>query len=124
MSKFLICEDCKSMLSVVVNNGLDVANCKEKLKELKANTTEASTEKHIPAVTVDGDTISVQIGSVEHPMLEEHHIMWIYLETKKGGQLKKLNPSEEPIAEFIVKDDKPVAVYEYCNIHGLWKKEL
>lgn len=124
MSEFLICDECGSMLNVLCDCVKEGKSCKEAFRKLEANSTEAATEKHIPAVTVDGKEICVQIGSTEHPMVEEHFIMWIYLETKNGGQFKRLNPGEAPKVKFTVTDDKPIAVYEYCNIHGLWKKEL
>lgn len=94
------------------------------MQELTANTTDAAVEKHVPVVTVDGNKVNVEVGSVMHPMTEEHLIQFIWLETEKGGQVRNLISSDDPKAEFIVGDDKPVAVYEYCNLHGLWKKEL
>lgn len=93
-------------------------------KLLIANSVEAAVEKHVPVVTFNNDVIEVEVGSMEHPMLEEHFIEWILLETSKGMQIKYLNPNDKPRAEFILRDDKAIAVYEYCNIHGLWKKEL
>ena len=94
------------------------------MTELLPNTVEASTEKHLPLVTVSGSNISVQIGSVLHPMENEHYIAFVYLETEHGGQRKSLKPGEEPKASFVVTDDKPVAVYAYCNLHGIWKTEI
>ena len=93
--------------------------------ELTANTEDAAVEKHVPAVTVDVDTVSVVVGDVEHPMLDAHYIQFIVLETSKGYQVKYLKPEEKPVAEFVMAaDEKAVAVYEYCNLHGLWVKEL
>ena len=92
--------------------------------ELTANTEEAAFEKHIPAVTVDGDKVSVVIGDVEHPMLDAHYIQFILLETDAGVQLRMLSPGEAPKAEFELGGAKPVAVYEHCNLHGLWVKEM
>lgn len=92
--------------------------------ELTANTEDAAVEKHVPAVTVDGDTVSVVVGDVEHPMLDAHYIQFIYLETDKGVQMKMLSPGEAPKAVFELDGAVPVAVYELCNLHGLWKKEL
>ena len=124
MSEFFICDKCGSMLNVLCECAEEEKNCKEALRKLEANSTEAATEKHIPAVTVKGNEICVQVGSTEHPMAEEHFIMWVYLETEHGGQFKRLNPGEAPRVKFTITEDKPVAVYEYCNIHGLWKKDL
>ena len=85
---------------------------------------EASHEKHIPVVKLDGDKVVVEVGSVEHPMAEEHSILWIYLETDKGGHRKSLEVGKLPRAEFALADEKPIAVYAYCNLHGLWKAEI
>ena len=95
------------------------------MEELTANTTDAATEKHVPAVEVDGNKVCVKVGSVAHPMLEAHYTKFIYLETKLGGQIRYLNPGQDSEAEFIVAEaDEPVAVYEFCNLHGLWKAEI
>lgn len=124
MAKFLKCEVCGNIVEVVNESGVPIQCCGQPMKGLAANTTDVAQEKHVPAVEVAGDKVLVTVGEVEHPMLEAHYIQWIYLETEKGSQKKILKPEEAPKAEFIVGDDKPVAVYEYCNLHGLWKKEL
>lgn len=94
------------------------------LTELTANTTDAAQEKHVPVVTIKENLIEVSVGSVAHPMLEEHYITGIYIETKYGFQFKKLAPRDEPKAEFLLTDgDEFIAAYEYCNLHGLWKKD-
>ncbi len=85
---------------------------------------DAAAEKHVPDVAIDGDKVTVKVGSVEHPMLDAHYITFIYLETEKGGQIKYLKPGEEPKAEFLLNGEKPVAAFEFCNLHGLWVKEL
>lgn len=94
------------------------------MTELVANTVDASEEKHLLAVTVDGDKIHVVVGSALHPMEETHFINFIYVETENGCQRKGLKIGKEPKASFCLVDDKPVAVYGYCNLHGLWKTEL
>ncbi len=95
----------------------------EKLgEEVTANTTDGAHEKHVPVITVSGDTVTVAVGSAEHPMLEAHYIQWIVLETATGYQKKNLNPGEKPEATFKV-NEPVVAAYEYCNLHGLWKAE-
>ena len=93
-------------------------------KELIAGSTDAAQEKHVPVVTVKCKTVTVNVGEVTHPMSAEHNIAWIYLETTKGGQYKELTPDEAPEAVFKLGDEKAVAAYAYCNLHGLWKKEL
>lgn len=93
--------------------------------ELVANTTDAATEKHVPVVTVEGNAVHVQVGEVAHPMTPEHLIGLIVLVTEKGYQVVKLTSDDAPEADFAVAaGDKPLAVYEYCNLHGLWVAEL
>ncbi len=93
----------------------------EDMKELRANSTDAAGEKHVPQVTKNGNMVTVEVGSVAHPMLPEHYIMGVYIETKKGGQLHKFQPGDEPKVSFILAEgDELVAAYEYCNLHGLW----
>ena len=94
------------------------------MTKLEPGTVEASHEKYIPVVDVDGNTVTVTIGSVEHPMTEEHHIVWVYLQTDRGGQRKCLEIGKAPVVKFALADEKPVAAYAYCNIHGLWKTEI
>ena len=94
------------------------------MEELVSNTVEASSEKHLPDVTIEDGAINVNIGSVNHPMADEHYIEWVYVETENGGQRKNLKPGEEPNVTFSLGDDKAVAVYAYCNLHGLWKTEV
>lgn len=122
--KFFRCKHCGNLVGMIHESGQRIICCGEEMQELVANSTDAATEKHVPVVTVDGDTVHVTVGSVEHPMTEAHYIQWIYLKTEKGGQRRCLTPSDKPAASFKVVDDKPVAVYEYCNLHGLWVKEL
>lgn len=122
--KFFICRHCGNQVEMIHDAGVPVICCGEPMEELKANTVDASLEKHVPAVTVEGDTVKVQVGSAVHPMLEEHHIEWTYLELENDGSRKALSPGEAPEAVFHTAGVKPVAVYAYCNLHGLWKTEL
>jgi superoxide reductase len=123
-SRFYFCKHCGNLVGMIESSGVPMVCCGEEMIQLEANTVDASKEKHVPAVSIDGDTVEVQIGEVVHPMAEEHYIKWIYLLTEKGGQRKGLNPGEAPKATFRLVDDKPIAVYEYCNLHGLWVKEI
>ena len=91
---------------------------------LEAGVVEASREKHIPEVFVRESEVEVVVGSVIHPMSEEHSILWVSLETDKGSHRIDLEVGKEPRAVFALKDEKPIAVYAYCNLHGLWKKEI
>jgi superoxide reductase len=125
MAKFYRCEKCGNIVALVENGGGTLVCCGEPMKELVANTTDAATEKHVPVVEVSGSTVTVTVGSVIHPMTEEHHIAWIALETNQGIQCKALNHTGEPKAVFsLAAGEKAVAAYEYCNLHGLWKKEV
>ena len=123
-TKFYICEKCGNIIGKIHDSGVSVICCGQKMTRLEAGTVEASREKHIPVVSYDGKRVKVNVGSVTHPMTDEHHISWIYLETDKGGARKTLNPTDAPEVEFALGDEVPVAVYAYCNLHGLWKTEL
>lgn len=118
---FYKCGKCQSVAMELIPG--DHAGEKT-FQELKANTVDASGEKHVPVITQNGDMVQVKVGELEHPMLEEHYIMWIYLETKQGGFLRKLCPGYKPEAEFrLCAEDQVVAAYGYCNLHGLWKSK-
>ena len=122
--KFFICKHCGNLIAFIINKGVPITCCGDKMAELVPNTVDASNEKHLPVVTTSGSGISVQVGSVLHPMADDHYIQYIYVETEQGGQRKWLSPGDSPTAEFSFAGDKPVAVYEYCNLHGLWKTEI
>lgn len=123
-SKFYICEKCGNIVGMIHSSGAPLVCCGQKMTELKAGVVEASHEKHIPVVLATEESVKVVVGSVLHPMTEEHSIEWIYLETDKGGQRKCLAPGESPEVVFALHGEKPIAVYAYCNLHGLWKSEL
>lgn len=122
--KFFRCKACGNIIEKIYDSGVPVICCGEEMEELVANTVDAAKEKHVPSVSIVGNIVRVDVGDVLHPMEEKHYIMWIYLHTKKGGQRKNLLPGEEPKASFALDDDEVIAVYEYCNLHGLWKKEI
>ena len=123
--KFYRCETCGNIITKVNDGKVPVVCCGAPMKELIPGATDGAFEKHVPAVTVEGNTVKVQIGEVEHPMIEAHYIQFVALESKNGCQIKYLKPEETPAAEFALTDgDAAVAVYEYCNLHGLWVKEL
>ena len=121
--KFYICEHCGNIIAMVKESGVPVVCCGEKMEELVPNTVDASGEKHLPVVTVlDNNSIKVEVGSVHHPMLPEHHISFVYVETENGGI--QVNLKDKPEAVIFLGEEKALAVYEYCNLHGLWKTEL
>ncbi len=120
--KFYICEHCGNIITKVVDSKVPVMCCGQKMTELVPGTVDAAVEKHVPVYSVDGNVVSVSVGSVEHPMIEQHYIQWIAVATKQGVQIKYLNPEEKPAATFAITDgDEVEAVYAYCNLHGLWK---
>ena len=123
-TKFYICPHCGNTVEMVHDAGVKPFCCGQKMNELIPNTVDASGEKHIPAVKVGEGVVEVNVGSVDHPMADVHWIEWVQLVTDKGSYRKWLNPGEAPNVKFLLSEEKPVAVYAYCNLHGLWKTEL
>ena len=120
--KFYTCEICGKIVAMVKETPVDTMCCGQAMRELVPGTTDGAAEKHVPVYTVEGNTVKVKVGSVEHPMTDAHHIEWIAIETENGNQRKELKPGDKPEATFaLVPRDKVKSVYEYCNIHGLWK---
>ena len=120
--KFYRCKHCGQIIAIVKKTGAPIVCCGEEMEEIIPGTVEASKEKHIPVYKVEGDKVTVTVGSVEHPMIDAHYIEWIAIQTTSGNQRKALKPNEAPCAEFKILDtDKVLAVYAYCNLHGLWK---
>ena len=121
---FYRCKHCGNIIVHLQDSGVRGSCCGEEMAPLVPNTTDAAGEKHVPVIRVDGQTVTVTVGSVVHPMLEAHFIQWILLETKEGCQRKALKPGDAPKAVFALPEgDEVVAAYEYCNLHGLWKSE-
>ena len=122
--KFYICEHCGNIIAMVKDAGVPVMCCGQKMKEIIPGTTDAATEKHVHVYTVEGNIVTVKLGSVEHPIAPEHYIEWISLQTKQGNQRKILKPGQKPEATFaLCEGDEVEAVYAYCNLHSLWKSE-
>lgn len=122
-AQFLFCKKCKKMLAVVKDAKATISCCGDEMELLIPGTTEAATEKHIPVYEINGNTVDVVVGEIEHPMVDNHYIEWIAICTEQGGQIKFLHPNEEPKASFALADgDKLEEVLAYCNIHGLWSK--
>ena len=120
--KFYRCKRCGNIIAYCHASGVPVVCCGEPMQELIPGTTDASVEKHVPVITVEGSLVTVKVGSAAHPVEDVHYIEWIALETEHGNQRVKLAPGEEPAATFaLVNGDKPIAAYAYCNLHGLWK---
>ena len=123
-NKFYICEHCGNLIGMINDAGVPMMCCGQKMTKLEAGVVEASHEKHIPVVTVEDNIVTVVVGAVEHPMTEEHSILWVYLQTDKGGQRKCLEVGKDPSVKFALADEKAEAVYAYCNLHGLWMTEI
>ena len=122
--EFYVCKTCGNIITKLKDSHVPVSCCGKHMDKLVAGSVEAATEKHIPVYTVDGNKIFVMVGEIEHPMISEHFIEWIAVETDKGCQFKYLTPDEKPAESFnIGSNEKLVAVYAYCNLHGLWKNE-
>jgi len=125
IQKFYRVNDCGCVFGLIRDDSEKMTKCfGSEITELKPNCAEASGEKHLPVVSYEGDTVTVSIGSAMHPMEKEHHIEWVYLQTEKGGQRKSLESGENPTVTFILNNDRPVAVFSYCNLHGLWSTEI
>ena len=124
-TRFFICEHCGNIVGLIRSAGVPIKCCGQNMTELIPGTTDAAVEKHVPVVSVEGNIVTAKICEVAHPMVEEHYIQWVYLQTNKGGQRKNLLPGEAPEVTFaLTEDEKPLAVYEYCNLHGLWKADI
>ena len=123
-SRFFICKHCGNIIGMINDAGVPMMCCGEKMENLIPNSSGASEEKHLPVVCVDGNEVHVSVGAVVHPMTDDHSIQWIYLQTEYGGQRRALTPADAPEAKFVLGEDKPIAVYEYCNLHGLWMTEI
>ena len=122
--RFYVCPHCGNVVEMVHDVGVKPFCCGQVMDELVPNSVEASGEKHVPVVSVSSNVVEVNVGSVNHPMEEVHWIEWVQLVTDKGSYRKWLEPGEAPHVEFLLGEEKPLEVYAYCNLHGLWKKEL
>ena len=119
------CAACGKMIATLQDSPCPTVCCGQDMEVLVPGTTDAATEKHVPAVTIDGNIVKVAVGEVEHPMMEKHYIQFIAIATKKGGQIAKLTPEDKPYAEFVLADgDEFEYALEYCNLHGLWKADV
>ena len=120
--KFYKCPICGKIIVVIEGPNNPTICCGRPMEEIVPNTEDGAYEKHIPVFQVEGNHVHVEVGEVEHPMVEAHFIQWIMLQTNLGNQRKVLKPGEAPVAEFaLLPGEKVVAVYEFCNLHGLYK---
>ena len=124
-NKFYVCEHCGNLVEAINDTGVPMMCCGQKMTAIEAGSVEASHEKHVPVIEENGRPVTVTVGSVEHPMTEEHSILWIYLETTKGSLRRTLKAGAAPMAVFeLTAGEKPLAAYAYCNLHGLWKADV
>ena len=119
--KFLKCDKCGNIVAVVKESKIPIMCCGQKMEQMIPGIVEASYEKHIPVYELNGNKVVVNVGSIDHPMIEEHFIEWVSIQTKYGNQRKQLKPNQSPKVCFsLCEGDIVEAVYAYCNLHGLW----
>ena len=122
--KFYRCKICGKIIAIVKDTGVPTICCGQEMEQIIPGTTDASVEKHVPVITVDGNEVEVKVGSVDHPMAPEHYIEWIALSTKQGNQRKCLKPGDAPVVKFaLIAGDEVVKAYAYCNLHSLWASQ-
>ena len=120
--RFYKCEKCGNVIGLIHGNEENIKCCGEEMKLLQANTTDAANEKHVPVYERDGDEIIVKVGEVEHPMEEDHYIMWIAQVSDNRTTRIRLHPGESTETRFPYIPDS--TLFAYCNKHNLWKKEV
>ena len=119
--RFLVCEESNTIIEVISHTNETISCNGKPMHELVPNSTNAAQEKHVPVVTVNRNTVKVDVGSVRHPMEEAHSIKWVSIVTNQGVQRKCLQSSTDPVVEFaLCPDEKLIETYAYCNLHGLW----
>lgn len=120
--QFYFCKHCGNVIAMIKDKGVPIKCCGENMQEIIPGASDGAEEKHVPVYNVTGETVTVSVGSAEHPMTDEHYIEWVCIETEDGFQLKNLTPGVSPHISFsISKGDKVKAVYAFCNLHSLWK---
>ncbi len=122
--KFLICKTCGNLIEMINDSGVTPNCCNNNMIELEANTTDAASEKHVPVISIDNNTVTVKVGEIPHPMTEEHYIAWIYLKTNKKIMRQDLKPNVDACATFNLSDgENVIEAYAYCNLHSLCMKK-
>ncbi len=122
---FLRCPVCGNIVVYLKSSGVPIVCCGKPMEKLVANTVDASKEKHVPVADIFSTTVMVTVGGTPHPMEKDHYIEWIALQSSTGFQIHYLKPGELPCYEFQKqKNVMPIAVFAYCNLHGLWKTQL
>ena len=122
--KFYRCTVCGQIVAIVEGTGVPLVCCGQEMEEMIPGSVDASHEKHVPVIGVNGDLVTVTVGTAPHPMTDAHRIEWVSLQTEYGNQRKELRPGAEPKACFrLCEGDKVKAAWAYCNLHGLWKTD-
>jgi len=120
MNQVYRCEVCGNMVEILDAGAGQLVCCNQPMNWLEEGTVDAAREKHVPVVTRTEKGFKVEVGSVAHPMAEEHYITLIELHAGSSVLRKNLKPGEAPVAEFEIDADEAFA-REYCNLHGLWR---
>lgn len=123
-NRFYICRHCGNVIGLIEDSGVPVECCGEPMKQLEPLIEGSGSEKHLPRVNISDGIVNVDVGAISHPMENDHSIEWVYLQTDRGGHRKCLFAGEEPKTDFTLDNEKPMAVYAYCNNHVLWKCEI
>ena len=118
---FYRCPHCGNIVGMIVDSGVVPFCCGEQMERMVPGATDGALEKHVPVIHIENGLVTVNVGEIDHPMLETHFIQWIYLQTTFGGHRRILHPGEKPTACFRLCDSEEViGAYAYCNLHGLW----
>ena len=117
------CEICGNIVQMIHGGPGELVCCGQPMVLLDEQTAEMKLEKHVPVIERDGDLVKVYVGSTQHPMEENHHIEWVEILTPGGGCRKFLNAGDAPEADFGADMAAVKSAREYCNVHGLWKKD-
>ena len=123
--KIFKCMQCGNMVTLLKEARGLLKCCETDMVELGPNTVDASLEKHVPVIKINEREVIITCGETLHPMEENHYIEFMVLETDKNAYFHSLKPGDSPVSSFLlVPDEKVIAAYAYCNLHGLWKSEM
>lgn len=120
--RFYKCKECENIIGLIHGDAENIKCCDKQMILLDANSTDAATEKHLPVYEKDGDEIIVKVGEIEHPMEDDHYIMWIAQVTEDRTIRVRLHPGQPTETRFPYVPGS--LLYEYCSKHGLWKTEV
>lgn len=122
---FYRCSICGNLICMINDSGVTPTCCGTEMEAVTANTADAAAEKHVPCISRDGNKVMIAVGDLPHPMTQEHFIEWVILQTNRGTYSRRLHPENIPEVCFRIRSTEcPVRVYAWCNLHGLWLREL